>query len=74
MDSIHPVMRDALNGFAPRSFNDDDIYIYDIQSRQIVESFGSASPTARAARYSGIPVKAGQSWCRGMQAKYMELS
>lgn len=57
-----------------RSFNDDDIYIYDIQSRRVVESYGSSSPTARAARFGGIPVKAGQSWCKGMQAKYMELT
>lgn len=72
MDTYHPAMRSSDAG-NQRSFNDDDIYIYDIQSRRVVESFGSSSTTARNARFGGVPVKAGQSWCKGMQAKHMEL-
>ena len=56
-----------------RSFNDDDIYVYDVVTRKIVDSYGASSQTAYAARRHGVPVKAGQAWCKGMQAKNMNL-
>ena len=55
------------------SFNDDDIYVFDIASCKVIASYGASSATAQYSRRHGVPVKAGQSWMKGRQARQQGL-
>lgn len=74
MDNMHPLMREALAPFAPprRSFNDDDVYLIDVRTGNVIKEYGASSETAHMARTYGITVKPGQALVKGMQAKYLE--
>ena len=74
MDNMHPLMREALAPFAPprRSFNDDDLFVIDVRTGEVVHEYGASSATAQAARVHGITVKPGQALVKGMQAKDLE--
>ena len=67
MDSLHPVMRQALSPFIPQrqDVNDDDAYVIDIRSRQIVRHVGAMSNWRR----DQLPVQLGQAFVSGIQAK-----
>ena len=73
MDNMHPQMRQALAPPAPRTFNDDDLYLIDMRKRRVIQEFSASSETARAARTTGVPLRVGQALLKGMQAKYLEL-
>ena len=64
---IHPVMRQALAPFTPPrpSINDDDAYIIDIRSRQIVRHVGAMRDWSS----DKVPLSIGQAFVSGLQAK-----
>ena len=74
MDNMHPQMRQALAPPAPRTFNDDDLYLIDMRKRKVIQEFSASSETARAARTTGVPLKLNQVLLKGMTAKHMELT
>lgn len=49
MDNMHPLMREALAPFAPprRSFNDDDVYLIDVRTGNVIKEYGASSETER---------------------------
>lgn len=55
------------------SFNDDDIYVYVAATRQFVRQYGSGDSQVKDARHIGFRVSAGQTWAKGMAAKYLGL-
>jgi hypothetical protein len=55
------------------SFNDDDVYVYNAATKQIVRVIGSKDSQVRDSRYIGLRVQAGESWARGMAAKSLGL-
>lgn len=59
MDLLHPLMRESIAPFAPprRSFNDDDFYVIDIRTGNVILEYGASSQTAQAARLYGISVR-----------------
>lgn len=64
--NIHPIMQQALAPFAPPpSLNDDDVYIIDIRSRQVVSHVGAMSTW----RHSKVAVPVGCAAVSGLQAK-----
>ncbi len=67
MDTLHPVMRQALSPFIPQhpQINDDDVYVIDIRSRQIVRHVGALSDWRR----DQFPVQLGHAFVSGLQAK-----
>lgn len=66
MDMLHPVMRQALSPFIPHpQINDDDVYVIDIRSRQIVRHVGAMSDWRR----DQFPVQLGHAFVSGLQAK-----
>lgn len=67
MANLHPVMQQALAPFTPPrpSINDDDVYIIDIRSRQIVSHVGAM----RTWRHSKVAVPVGCAAVSGLQAK-----
>lgn len=54
-------------------FNQDDIYIFNAATKQFVSQAGSSSETVRDANRFGYPVKAGQTWAKGMTAAHLGL-
>lgn len=65
--NLHPIMQQALAPFAPKapSINDDDVYVLDIRSRQIVSRVGTMSDW----RNSKFPTPVGCAFVSGLQAK-----
>lgn len=55
---------------APSEFNDDSIYVYDVLSKCLVREIGSKDSEAIDSRYIGLRVAAGETWAKGMTAKY----
>ena len=55
------------------SFNDDDLYVYKVSSKQLIRSFSSKDPQVIEAAQLGFRVKAGQTWAKGMAAKSLGL-
>ena len=72
---------EALAPFAPAnssvhaaarrsSFNDDDVYVIDVRSKQVIKNLGCKTSAAECARRGdGHPVKVGQAVMTGMQAR-----
>lgn len=54
-------------------FNDDDIYVYCVASKQLIRHHAVNSPEVFCARYHGLKVLEGQSWARGRTAKTLSL-
>lgn len=66
----------AESAQAPRvepSFNDDDVYIFDVETLKVVARYGASSATAQDARRHGVAVKAGQTWVKGRTARSLGL-
>lgn len=52
------------------SFNDDDVYLVEIRSKQVIQNLGCKTAAAEDARRgNGHPVKVGQALLTGMQAR-----
>jgi len=54
-------------------FNDDDLYIYKAETKQLMASWPSSSPEVLEARHMGFRMLAGQAWAKGMAAKHLGL-
>jgi len=54
-------------------FNDDDVYIYDAATKELITSWPSSSHEVQYARRFGFRIDAGQSWAKGMAAKHLGL-
>lgn len=77
MKNSAAVVERSESAQAPRaepSFNDDDIYVFDVETCKVVTSYGASSVTASNARVHGVPVKAGQCWVKGRQARMLGLT
>ena len=55
------------------AFNDDDIYIYYVPTGQLHRTISCNSVEGEEASLRGIRVKQGQTWERGLFAKYKGL-
>lgn len=55
------------------SFNDDDVYIYNVASKEIVRTISCKDSQVRDSRYAGLRVMAGEAWAKGMTAKSLGL-
>ena len=55
------------------SFNDDDAYIYDATSKQLLREIPCSSQEVKDARHIGLRVAAGEAWAKGMTAKRLGL-
>lgn len=76
---MHPAMAQALAPFAPPQssvhvqvgdgINDDDLYIVNFYSKQIISHYGCKSTPAALARMQGLTVKPGQALLTGIQAR-----
>lgn len=55
------------------SFNDDDVYVYDAATKQLIRHVPHSAQEVRDARYIGFRVMAGQAWAKGMAAKALGL-
>lgn len=54
-------------------FNSDDLYVYDSKTKRLIYSLPSSSHEVQDARHIGFRVAAGQTWAKGMTAKYLGL-
>ena len=82
MNALHPAIQAALAPFVPPpveqcvpplSFNDDDFYVYDAKTKELVRSIGCKSVDLFIVRTYGLEVKEGQTWGRGQSVKRMGL-
>lgn len=55
------------------SFNDDDVYVYNAETKQIVRTISCKDSQVRDSKYIGLRVNAGESWAKGMAAKSLGL-
>lgn len=55
------------------ALNDDDLYLIDLRTRNVIQEFGCSSATAQSARIGGLVVKPGQALLKGMQARSLGL-
>lgn len=55
------------------AFNDDDLYVYNAKSKQLIRSFSCKDPQVIEAANVGFRVRAGQTWAKGMAAKSLGL-
>lgn len=70
MNHIDPTIARFLSPWVPPAFlNDDDIYVIDTRSLEVVQEIGASSPMAQEARLTGVPAKPGCAVLRGMQAR-----
>jgi len=51
-------------------FNDDTIYVYDVLTKHLVREIGCKDSEAIDSRYIGLRVAAGETWAKGLTAKY----
>lgn len=58
---------------AVSTFNDDDVYIYDAASKQLIKHLPCSDQQVKDAKYIGLRVMAGQTWAKGMTAKTLSL-
>jgi hypothetical protein len=70
MHALHPPIQAAL---APEAFNDDDIYVFDAETKELVRSVGRKSLDVYFAKEHGFAVKEGQTWGTGMLVKNLGL-
>lgn len=54
-------------------FNQDDVYIYRADTKQLIGHAGSSSEMVRFANRFGYPVNAGDTWAKGMTAARLGL-
>ena len=85
MNTLHPTIASAINPFFkvqplsirhlidPASFNDDDLYVYESDTLELVEHVSHCFQSVRDARHIGYRVKSGQSWSKGLCGKYLGL-
>jgi hypothetical protein len=66
-------VKSACNAMQIASFNDDDVYIYDAATKELVRVVSSKDSQVRDSHYIGLRVNAGQSWATGMAAKSLGL-
>ena len=69
---MNTVLQEPTQKVEP-TFNNDDVYVFEVESCKIIASYGASSATAQDARRHGVPVKAGQSWVKGRQARWLGL-
>ncbi len=55
------------------SFLDDEIYVYDVATKRVTRTISCKAMEASDSQYIGLRVKAGESWARGIAAKYLGL-
>jgi hypothetical protein len=55
------------------SFNDDDLYLYNAATKQLIHQFSCADQQVKDALHIGFRVMAGQAWAKGMTAKALGL-
>ena len=84
MTTLHPTIANAINPFVtlaqpkkhiaePSYFNDDDVYVYQADTLQIVQHLSHHFHAVREAGYAGIKVMAGQAWTKGLTGKHLGL-
>lgn len=76
--SVYPTMAPFLASIAPAGsvyarvgdgLNDDDLYIVNVRTKEIVSRYGCKSVPAAQARMQGLTVKPGHALLTGMQAR-----
>ena len=55
------------------SFLDDEIYVYDADTKRLKRSISCKSQEAIDTPYVGLRVQPGETWARGLSAKYLGL-
>jgi len=55
------------------SFNDDDVYIYKVDTKEIVRTIPASSPLTIGIGGQGLRVRAGETWDKGMTCKWKGL-
>jgi len=55
------------------SFNDDDLYLYNAATKQLIRSFSCGDQEVKDARHIGFRVMAGATWGKGMAVKALGL-
>ncbi|MGB3882030.1 MAG: hypothetical protein WA955_15780 [Diaphorobacter nitroreducens] len=73
---LNPTIAAALAPYAPaapRTFNDDDLYVVNLRTKTIVREYGVSSASAQVARVEGLPVKPGHALVTGMMANSLGL-
>lgn len=58
---------------AVESFNDDDIYLYSVATKELLRVYPVKSPEVFCARHHGLKVLEGQAWARGRNARDLQL-
>ena len=55
---------------APSEFDDDAVYVWCVLSMHLVRTISSKAQESIDARYIGLRVAAGETWAKGLTAKY----
>lgn len=55
------------------SFNDDDVYVYVAANKEFIRQIPCSMQEAKDARHIGVRVKPGETWAKGMTAKYLGI-
>lgn len=55
------------------SFNDDDVYIYNATTKEIARVIPANSPLTIGIKHSGLRVRAGETWDKGLSCKRLGL-
>lgn len=63
----------GVQGTPCASFNDDDVYVYDASTKEIVRTISCKDQQVKDARYIGLRVQPGETWAKGMLAKSLGL-
>lgn len=54
-------------------FNDDDVYLYNVATKQLIRHYAISSHEVFCARYGGVKVREGQAWAKGRNARDLKL-
>ena len=55
------------------SFKDDDLYLYNAATKQLIREFSCGDQNVKDARHIGFRVFAGETWGKGMAVKRLGL-
>ena len=87
MNTLHPIFAAALQPFAPpqssvhdvktliprSSFNDDDLYVYDVEALQLIRVYSCRDEIVRRIKHGFVKLPTGQKAEIGLSAKYLGL-
>jgi len=74
LDELAELANKPMKVFIPEyEFNQDDVYLYNVATRELIRHFNISSHEVFCARYGGVKVLEGQAWAKGRNARDLKL-